>query len=331
MIDFPQLTKLAGGYVEARILQVAVKLGLFDALKERDQDGPSVARSLHTDPRATELLLNVLAALGLLEKKGRLFSLTEPSLIYLVSSSPKYFGGMILFDGSLWDCWGGLETAIRSGRPVRQPDMYQADSAETELFISAMHSLVEARGDAEFLAEKLDLEKGTDLLDVGSGPGTYPIHLCRRYPKLQAAIFDLPATLKVTERFIRASGLEQRIRLIPGDYRSDPIPGGYQAVFLSNIIHGEGDDENRRLMAKLYSSLERGGRIIIKDHILDDSLTHPPVGAVFSLLMLLTTEAGRCYSFSEVKGWLERAGFQRVARLTLPSPLISSLIIGDKD
>lgn len=331
MIDFPQLARLAGGYVEARILQVAVRLGLFDVLKERDQDGPSVARSLQTDPRATELLLNALAALGLLEKKGRLFSLTEPSLIYLVSSSPKYFGGMVLFDASLWDCWGDLETAIRRGKAVRSADMYQADPRETELFISAMHSLVEARGDAEFLTEKLDLEKVTDLLDIGSGPGTYPIHFCRRYPNLRATIFDLPGTLKVTERFIRGSGLEERIKLIAGDYRADPIPGRYQLVFLSNIIHAESGDENSRLMAKLYSSLDHGGKIVIKDHILDDSLTRPAVGAIFSLLMLLATEAGRCYSFREVKGWLEQAGFQRITEAALPSPLISSLVMGEKD
>jgi N-acetylglutamate synthase-like GNAT family acetyltransferase len=46
--------------------------------------------------------------------------------------------------------------------------------------------------------------------------------------------------------------------------------------------------------------------------------------------MLLTTEHGRCYSFNEVKGWLERAGFKDISQLQLPSPLTSSLVIGEK-
>jgi hypothetical protein len=84
-------------------------------------------------------------------------------------------------------------------------------------------------------------------------------------------------------------------------------------------------------MAKLYRCLDRGGKIVIKDHILDESLAHPAVGAVFSLIMLLTTERGRCYSFSEVKGWLEKAGCTGIRQIPLPPPLTSSLVIGEKE
>lgn len=330
-MDFSDLAQLSSGHVEARIVQVAVSLGLFDALKDRSQDVLAVAASIQTDVRATELLLNALVALTLLEKKDHLFTLTEISSTYLISSSPQYFGGMVRFESSQWDTWGALEIAVRSGKPARAPNMYQGDSEETERFIYAMHSLVEARGDARALTEKLDLSGVKELLDIGSGPGTYPIHFCRKYPGLQATIFDLPGTMKITQRLVQASGLSNRIRLVTGDYRADPIPGRYQMIFLCNIIHAESSEENGRLMAKLYPFLEQAGRIVIKDHILDDSLTDPPVGAVFSLQMLLTTLHGRCYSLGEVRGWLEKAGFTQISHIPLPSPLTSSLIIGEKN
>ncbi|MGH7772536.1 MAG: methyltransferase [Candidatus Binatia bacterium] len=329
-MDFSDLARLSSGHTEARILQAAVSLGIFEAFKGTRLDAPTLAASIHADVRATEILLNALVALGLLEKNGQCFFLTQISSTYLVRSSPKYFGGMVLFESSLWDCWGALEHAVRSGRPIHAPDMYQGDQQETERFISAMHSLVEARGDAQLLIERLDLSRVTELLDVGSGPGTYPVHFCRKYPRLRATIFDLPGTMKITERFIKTSGLENRIRLITGDYRVDPIPGSYQMVFLSNIIHAEGSEETGRLMAKIHACLDHRGRIVIKDHILDDTLTHPPVGAIFALLMLLTTEHGRCYSLAEVKEWLEKAGFARVQEIRLPHPLASSLVIGEK-
>jgi len=330
-MDFPDLARLASGHVEARVLQAAVALGIFEALRDRGQPVSAISCSIHGDRRATELLLNALVALGLLKKKGDLFSLTHVASTYLLSDSPKYYGGMVLFESALWDAWRDLPKSIRSGAPVRPPDMYQRHPQETERFILAMGSLVQARGDARVLAGKLDLEKVTDLLDVGSGPGTYPIYFCQRFPSLRATIFELPATAKITERFVQASGVSDRIRLVQGDYRADSIPGNYQMAFLSNIIHAESSEENGRLMAKLYARLDRGGRIVIKDHILDDALTHPPVGAVFSLLMLLTTEAGRCYSFQEVRGWLEGAGFKRVRAVSLPQPLTSSLVIGRKE
>ena len=329
-MDFSDLAQLSSGHVEARIVQVAVSLGLFDVLKDGNAQASTIAASIQAEPRATALLLNALAALGLLAKNEHLFSLSEVSATYLVRSSTQFLGDMILFESSLWDCWRDLEKAIRSGKPVRVPNMYQEDPQETEGFIRAMRSLVQARGDAEVLADMLELNRVHDLLDVGAGPGTYPIHLCRKFPGLRAAIFDLPGTLKITEKFVRESGLKDRLRLVAGDYRIDPIPGKYQMVLLSNIIHAESGEENARLMAKLFQCLEPGGRIVIKDHILDDTLTHPPVGAIFAVLMLLTTAHGRCYSFREVREWLEKAGFQQVIQISLPPPLTSSLVIGEK-
>jgi hypothetical protein len=206
--------------------------------------------------------------------------------------------------------------------------MYQDDPEETEVFLQAMNSLVKARGDAEVIANMVNWDDIRELLDVGSGPATYPITLCQRFPGLHATIFDLPGTLNLTQRYVREAGMLECIRLIAGDYRKDPIPGAYDLIFLSNIIHGESLENNRYLIRKLFSNLKDGGKIVVKDHILDDSRAAPPVGALFSLLMLLTTESGRCYSFSEVKNWMEQAGLSQVRKIDLPPPLTSSLVIG---
>ena len=68
----------------------------------------------------------------------------------------RYLGGMIGFESMLWQAWEKLPEAIRTGLPVRRPDMYQADPRETAVFITAMDSLVKARGDSEVLAQVID-------------------------------------------------------------------------------------------------------------------------------------------------------------------------------
>ena len=329
-LDFSALSALASGHVAARIIQAGVELGLFDCLADRIRAAAEVAATIRTDPRATELLLNGLAALALLQKDGERFALSAAARTYLVSNAPQSLCGMIRFDASLWNCWERLADAVRSGQPVRLADMYQDDPAQTATFIEGMDSLVKARGDAALLAEVLDWSEVAELLDVGSGPATYPIHLCEKFPRLSATVFDLPGSLNITARYVREAQLEARIKLVGGDYRRDPIPGRYDAIFLSNIIHGEGDQENQKLVTKLAANLKTGGRLIVKDHILDDSRAHPPVGAIFSLLMLLTTASGRCYSFHEIKLWLENAGLRRMRQIDLPPPLTSSLVIGEK-
>jgi predicted O-methyltransferase YrrM len=329
-MDFTKLSQLAAGHVEARIIQTAVQLGVFDALRSGPLEPARVASALGTDPRATELLLNALAALQLLEKTEHSFSLAAASKTYLMSDSPRSLAGMIRFDASLWNCWQRLAESVRSGQPAHAPNMYQDDPQETETFISAMDSLVRARGDSEIIAQVLDWSEITRVLDIGSGPATYPITLCRAYPHLRITVFDLAATLQVTRGYVASAGVENRIRLLEGDYRTDCIPGEYDLIFLSNIIHSESYDENQRLMAKLRANLPDGGRVVVKDHILDSTRTHPLVGAIFSLLMLLTTQSGRCYGFDEIKTWFEKAGFHLVTQVDLPLPLTSSLVIAEK-
>ena len=329
-MSFSRLMSLAGGHAEARIVQNAVALGVFDVLESEPRPATEVAALLQLDGNAAELLLNALAALGLLNKEARVFSLAETAKTYLLKSSPRYAGGMILFENASWEYWTKLPEALRTGRPARRPDMYQQDRRETEMFIGAMDSLVKARGDPEAVAGAIDWQSIRSLLDVGSGPATYPISLCRRFPQLRATIFDLPATLAITARYVNEAGLAERIDLLAGDYRTDPIPGEFDAAFLSNIIHGENRERNQALIEKLAKTLNPAGRMIIKDHILDESRASPPVGAIFSLLMLLTTDGGRCYSFDEVKTWLENAGISRIRQIDLPPPLTSSLVVGER-
>ncbi|MDP9130393.1 MAG: hypothetical protein M3N35_08410, partial [Candidatus Binatota bacterium] len=222
-MNFSQLMGLAGGHVEARIVQTAAGLAIFDALEAMDLDASTLAQNLKLEEQATELLLNALTALGLLGKHSRSFSLTEVSRRHLLRRSPQYVGGMIGFDAMLWHDWEKLPEAIRTGLPTRPPNMYQSDARETDVFINAMDSLVKARGDAEVLASVLNWSKVESILDVGSGPATYPIALCEKFSQLRATIVDLPGTLEITERFVRNANLSARIELIAGDYRINPI------------------------------------------------------------------------------------------------------------
>ncbi|HEY7534798.1 MAG TPA: methyltransferase, partial [Thermodesulfobacteriota bacterium] len=229
----------------------------------------------------------------------------------------------------LWNTWGSLEQSIRSGNPARKADMFQKNAEETERFIMAMHSLVNARGDAEILSDKLDFSRAKTLLDIGSGPGTYPIQFLRKYPNLKITILDLPRTLSITKKVLRNEQISGRIRLVERDYNSGEIPKGFDIAFLSNIIHSESEEANQKLLKKVYRALNPRGKIIIKDHILDSTLTSPAVGAIFSINMLLTTK-GRDYSFRELRNWLINAGFEKIRWIRLKPPLTSSLVIGRK-
>jgi SAM-dependent methyltransferase len=327
-IDFTRLMRMAGGHAEARAIQTALKLGLFGALDLHEHDMAALAGAIHCESRATMLLANALTALGLLRKSAGHYALTEAARRFLLERSPEYLGGMILFDEALWSTWGKLDESIRSGQPARAADMYQSHPDETGRFIRGMDSLVRARGDAVWAAQNLDLSRVQIVADLGGGPGTYLMEFLRRWPHLRGVLFDLPATLEVTRRILdeRDGGLRERLTLRELDYKRGEIPGPLDVVLMSNIVHSEDEAANAVLIAKCFRALAPGGLLIVKDHIMEDELTAPEAGAVFSLYLLLTTH-GRDYSFEEVAGWMRGAGFTDIRLEPLPSPPFSSSMV----
>ena len=328
-MDWTRLMEINEGYQVSRILQAAVDYDIFDTTEGTGATAQQVASEKGLHDGAVELLLNALASLGFLQKEGAVFSNTEATSRYLVTSSPLYFGHFIRFSSQGWDVWERLQQSLRTGTPARSPDHYQSNEAETELYIMAMHDISTARGDIFALPQRIDLSQCRNLLDVGGGPGTFTIGFCKAYPKLQGAIFDLPGTLKIAQRLLKKHEMSHRIELIPGDFKRDELPGGFDAVFLSNIIHSEDIPTNEQLMGKICGALNPGGMLIIKDHIMDEARTQPNIGAIFAVEMLLFTQ-GRTYSFQEVKGWLRRVGFSQIREAPPQPPLTSSLIFAQK-
>jgi SAM-dependent methyltransferase len=189
-----------------------------------------------------------------------------------------------------------------------------------------MHELAIARGDARYLSRAVPLGRCRKLLDLGGGPGTYAAMFCHANRKLEAVVMDLPATLKVTRRILREFDRTGRVTTLPGDYRTDKIKGApYDVILVSNILHAESEETNRDLMQRIREALVPGGILVIKDHVMGDDHTTPPNGALFALQMMLVS-AGRTYSFAEISGWLQAAGFEDMVEIPVEPPMNVSLV-----
>ena len=115
-------------------MQAAVELALFDCLSERPLSGAAVASKLSLNLVATDLLMNALTALALLEKHGDTYALSMTSRTYLVSTSPQSLCKMIRFEASLWDDWARLADAVRAGKPSRAPTCIRSRQKNREVY-----------------------------------------------------------------------------------------------------------------------------------------------------------------------------------------------------
>ncbi len=321
------LLGVSGAYWQTCTLHAAVELDLFTELGGLSLTAGQLAESRELDSRALAMLLDALAAMGLLVKAGEAYRNTPASLAYLSADSPDYVGYMIRHHHHLVESWSRLHEAVRTGGPVRRRASF-SDDERRESFLMGMFN--NAMVQAPALVPRVDLSGRRRLLDLGGGPGTYAIHFCRHNPELTAVVYDLASTRPFAEKTIARFDMSERISFVDGDYIRDPVPGTFDAAWLSHILHAEGPDNCRRIIRKAATALAPGGLILVQEFILDDTRDRPLFPALFSLNMLLGTESGKAYSEGEIREMLADAGFTDIRRLDYRGPTDSGIIAGTR-
>ena len=87
------------------------------------------------------------------------------------------------------------------------------------------------------------------------------------------------------------------------------FPKGFDILLLSNVLHDWDDPVAEALLAKAARALPSGGLLLIHDAFLDAKKTGPLPVALYSALLMHSTE-GRCFSVGEMRVWLERYGLE---------------------
>jgi hypothetical protein len=317
------LFELAAGFMRSRAFLTACQLELFTLLGDAGRGSEEVAKSLGADARATDRLMNALVALGLLTKRADRFANGPEAARFLVRGRPDFMGGLDHW-AHLWDSWGTLTAAVRTGGSVLPRPVGERGAEWLEAFIAAMHW--RACQHAPAVVAALDIAGVSRVLDVGGGSGAYAAAFVRAKPDLQAVVIDLPAVLPITARYVEDSGLAGRIRLVPGDYDRDPLGEDFDLVLLSAILHSNGPEANRALLAKVAAALRPAGQVVVQDFLVDDSRTGPTFGVLFALNMLVGTTAGDTYTEAEVRAWMAAAGLGEIRRQDMPFG--TSLLVG---
>lgn len=304
-----------------RAVNVAVRLGVFEALASGGMSSAEVAQRIGADGRGVAILLGMLEASGYVRKNGLRYSNTSMTKKWLLRDSPTSVTSFFVdwWDRLVFPFWDDhLEESVRHGKPSQT--IYEWLNQRPELWPiaqAAFASLASALGYNLLSRVKLS-STARKLLDVGGGHGFYSIHFCRRYPQLTATVFDQPQPLEEARKNIAAADMGSRVLVQPGDFWTDDLGTGYDVALLFNIIHAYLPHRNTELLRKVARALKPGGLVVIWDQFANGGLG-PASRAVerFFALTFLVTMGGQTYSFNEVSRWLLAAGFAKPRRVFL--------------
>ena len=324
---------LVGGFVNSQILLALVELGVLDALVAGPQPAAALARPAGLAEDRMAILLQGGAALRLLKRRrdGR-FALTRrgavllgvPGLVGMIRHHAVFYRDLTNPVALLR---GGTETELARFWPY----VFGATGA-TDPQVTASYSTLMSDTQglvAEDTLRCADLSGVTRLMDVGGGTGAFLAAAGARHPSLKLTLFDLPAVVGPARARFAAAGMADRVTVLPGSFRDDPIPTGADAISLVRVLYDHADDTVTNLLAAVHAALPKGGRLIISEPMSGGDAPDAITDTYFAFYTL-AMGTGRTRSAARIAELVTEAGFGQVAVRPGPRPYITGLVLARK-
>ncbi len=306
---FEDFRDVLSGYRLPRVIIAALELSLFSIVGDRAWTMPELAQELKVSERGLTILCRNLAMAGLLIKQGGRYRNSRLAATALNVNHPAYRGSYLDLLTSHWADWGRLTEAVKTGRPLDH-DAPEEPGYRRSFTWAMHHRTLET---APQIAAQISLKGAKTLLDLGGGPGTYAMAFLSKNPGLRATVCDRPVALEVAREIASTHKAGVRLSYLPLDLLREEIPGSFDVIWYSNVLHIYSPEENQGVFRRVRAALNPGGRFFIQDAFLHDREgLHPDEASLFSVSMLLFTETGNTYSVAETSSWLKAAGLTKI-------------------
>ena len=260
-----RLQEIANAWKETKILFTAIELDIFSALAVDGAAGyQRVAELAGLDAGNTELFLNALVSMGLIDKKNGLFRITELAETYLVKGSELYIGEYLIFRDRFTNI-DNISDYMKSG-PNADISRENKGLEVFDFARLAELSVAEQRaGRAEAVVNSIgrlfqhrNLNK---MLDLGGGSGVIAMAMIEKNPRLDCTIFEAPDVAVIVKKNIEMYGAGNRPRVLSGNYLNDDIGSGYDVILaVASIQFAKGHFDS--IFPKIHQALNDDGLFI---------------------------------------------------------------------
>jgi ubiquinone/menaquinone biosynthesis C-methylase UbiE len=313
------------------VLAAAIDLGVFGAIHRGSRDAAAIAEAIGCPERTTNIVVEALVALGLLEKQSAGYELTPTAAEFLVPGGPRYLGDManMMASTHIWQALSTLKDAVRAGGSVLPEHAETPRLPFWEVFAKnttglSMPGAMAIRG---LLGPWLEARKAPSLLDVAAGSGTYGLTLVKEISSLRATLLDWPNVLAETRQWAERFGVDRdRVSYLEGNLFETDFGGPYDVVLMSQIFHHFEPAVCQSLAKKAAAALKPDGKLVIHDFLIDGD---NPAARMFAVTMLGTTKKGESFSSDDYRRWCAAAGLTAFEVRTPPG-LPTSIVVAQR-
>lgn len=292
-----------------QVIRISLLLDVFSPLSEGPLDADTLARACDCSPQGTRVLLDYLAAVGLLRLEDGLYELTATAATFLVPGEPAYAGDWILAETDP-RFWEQAMASVRTGENA-QVDFPWAQDAWLESYRP------ERREQSLAMWRAVGIEPDGDeqlaILDLACGCGVKSMVLAQSRADVQVTCMDRANVLEVARDLAARLGVSSKVSFEATDIHEVDLPeNAYDAVLLGQITDYLTSVQNIKLFTRVLKALKSLGVLVIDVPMSSDQ---PTEGASLVTFLTWTLSGGRVHSFDDYQAWLTETGFVQVERL----------------
>jgi SAM-dependent methyltransferase len=312
------LDSVAYGFMASQALFTALELDLFEHIAAAGPGGATVAALGQacgiTAPRLQTLITTLTSIKCLRRSEDGLYTLSPNTSQYMVSSSKYYYGDYLKFQigRQFYHTMGSLPEVMKSGKAPSYASWF-SDPDVAKMYTQAQHNGSVATAKA-IIKKKLQLGNISRMLDVGGGSGAFSYVFVGATPGLKSTVLELPEVCRTGEG-IRASQPEDvrdRVNFVELDATSPNWPVedlSFDVVLMSYISGSVPEPIISKLYWNAFKALRPGGRLLVHDFMVDDSLAGPALGALWGLQHVTVNAEGLGLCPQEIISRMKSAGF----------------------
>lgn len=293
----------------SHLIRAGRRAGIFEQLEEGQRTADQLCAALSLQLEPTQLLLDALVAIGIIENYGEDYALSQAARL------------LCQYDRDLGDArWEQLVEFVRGTQtPTEADDQGYFDQVAATQWIHTPAAIQAAEvldiggpGSATSTSSQGGDTSGLRILDLGCGSGVWSCAMAHRDPAATVTMVDQPGSLQAAMMTAASIGLESRIETLEGDPGEVRLPEQqFGLVILAQRLHPLDRQASDALLAKAVAAAEPGGRVVVIDEF--RSPGRPNLAESLSALKLeLETRGGRMRSLEETKQQLTRHALENV-------------------
>ncbi|WP_348787070.1 methyltransferase dimerization domain-containing protein [Leifsonia sp. NPDC080035] len=312
------IVDIAIGFMGAKQLFAASRVGLFSALADGPLDAAAVSAATGVPERQARILADSMAAQGLLTRTDGRYELTADAAAYLTGDRAELdLGPFLAFLGATsYTQWLGYDKTVDSD----EPGTLELDEAGWGDFLAGVMRYNELH--AAMLARHFDFTPYRDALDLGGLSPAFAVEGMTANPELNVRFVFDPQSVEPVRQAVAEAGFADRTS-VEGAETATAEPGGsHDLVLVNHVIHRFDEAQNRAIFRNARDAAADGATLLVLDFFLDDDPQQRKIDALHAG-EYYNIDGTVVYPESFVREWLADAGWRAEGTVALPgSPRI---------